>query len=300
MLALVADRLVGEPPDRLHPVALFGRLVEPLDRPWRLPRLTGVAIALVLPLAAAGTAWAVVVLFGRATAAVSPPLATYGGAVAAGLVLATTTSLRMLLSEAAVVVDTAGSDVTAARRRLPALVGRDPSDLSAGHVRSAAVESAAENLADGLVGPLLAFAVLSIVSLPVAAAGAAWVKAVNTLDAMLGYRDRPHGMASARLDDLVMWFPARITAVLLAAVGRDPDALVQAKKWAANPPSWNAGWPMATMAGLLHVRLEKPGVYTLNGVAELPDTAAARRGIRAVRIAGLVAFLGTAGVVAWS
>jgi adenosylcobinamide-phosphate synthase len=215
-------------------------------------------------------------------------------------VLFTTTSLRMLLAEAQGVVAASETDVAAARERLLALAGRDSSALSAGQLRSAAVESAAENLSDGLVAPLLAFVALAPLSLPLAAGGAAWVKAVNTLDSMLGYPEKPHGTASARLDDLVMWIPARASAVLLALAARDPDALQQARRWARVPPSPNAGWPMATVAAALHVRLEKPGVYTLNEVGGLPTVADAERGVRLTRLAGLLAVLGAAGVVAWS
>jgi len=289
-VAAALDRAVGEPPDRLHPVAWFGRLVAPFDREWPTPRAVGVAVAVLLPLLAAGVTWGVV----RAAGVAHPAVA----ALAAGGVLFVATSLRMLLTEARAVVRASDGDPTAARERLPALAGRDPADLTPGHLRSAAVESAAENLADGLVAPLLAFAVLAPVSLPLAAAGAAWVKAVNTLDSMLGYRSKPVGWASARLDDLVMWLPARASAVLLAVAAANPDALLNARRWARAPPSPNSGWPMGTLASALQVRLEKPGAYDLNAMATLPDAERAERGVALVGRAGLLAYA-VAGVVAW-
>jgi len=97
-----------------------------------------------------------------------------------------------------------------------------------------------------------------------------------------------------------MWLPARASAVLLAVSARDPDALGTAQRWADAPPSPNSGWPMATLAAVLHVRLEKPGSYALNELGGLPTRAEAERGVGVVRVAGLLAFLGTAGVVAWS
>ena len=282
-LALVLDALFAEPPGRVHPVALLGRLVAPLDREWDRPAVTGALVALGVPLLAAGVAWGAV-----AGAAAATPAA---GAVVAGLALFSTTSLRMLLSTAREVVDLTGSAPDEAREAVRALVGRDASSLSPAELRSAAVESAAENLADGLVAPLLAFALGAQLSLAAGAALAAWVKGVNTVDSMLGYPDKPHGRAGARLDDAVMWLPARASALLLAVTAGDPAAVGRARRWARTPPSPNSGWPMATLATALGARLAKPGAYDLNPTAPLPDGPVARRGVRAVGLAGVLAFL---------
>ena len=288
-LAFSLDLLIGEPPNALHPVAWFGRLVGALDREWgateRGQRPVGVGIALLAPLVPAVAAGGAVVLATRLS-----PLA---GAIAAGLVLFLTTSLRSLLELTRAVVDaTAESDdLETARERVRGLVGRDTSTLSAAELRSAAVESAGENLADGLVATLLPFAVLAPLSIPAAAAVAAWVKGVNTLDSMLGYPSKPYGSASARLDDLVMWLPARVSAAAIAVAGADPLAPWRAREWARDPPSPNSGWPMATLACVLGVRLAKVGVYDLNPGAELPTLADGERAITVVGLAGVVAVL---------
>jgi len=290
-IAAVLELVVAEPPRRAHPVAVFGRAVAPLDRQWRRPRLVGLAGSLVLPLAAATVVAALVVLAGRLT----PGL----GALVAGLALFVTTSLRMLLDEARATVAATDGDLDAARSSLRALAGRDSSGLSAGEVRSAAVESAAENLADGLVAPLGAFLVGVVVgsvagdsttALALGAGAAIWIKAVNTLDSMLGYRSKPVGWAPARLDDLAMWLPARAGAVLLAVAVGDPLALVRARSWLAGVPSPNSGWPMGTLAAAHGVRLVKPGVYTLAGGDSLPSTAVGQRAIRTVAVAGVLAY----------
>jgi adenosylcobinamide-phosphate synthase len=288
-VALALDLLGGEPPTRLHPVAWFGSVVGALDREWRRPRLVGALGALVLPLAAAAIVGRVVTLAGLAS-----PLA---GAVLAGICLFVTTSLRSLLSTVAGVCAASTDDLLRARERLPALAGRDPSELSAGQVRSAAVESAAENLADGLVAPLLGFTLGAGVSLGVGVAVAVWVKAVNTMDSMLGYPDRRVGSAAARLDDVVMWLPARTTALLLAVVTATPDGLSRAAAWAGRVPSPNGGWPMGALAAALDVRLEKPGVYVLNPRANLPSGEAVGRGVRSVGFAGLLAYAVAASVL---
>lgn len=289
-LAAVLDLAVREPPRRVHPVALLGRLIGPFDRDWAHPVLVGVLVALALPAVAA------LVAGGLTLAAVS--VHPFAGGALAGIVLFATTSRRMLLDVARSVVDGSETDLPAAREELCTLAGRDASTLSAGEVRSAAVESAAENLADGLVGPLLVFAFFAPLSLPLAAAGAAWVKGVNTIDSMLGYREKPVGTAGARLDDLVMWVPARLAALLIALASRRPSSVSTARRWSGRPASPNSGLPMATLAAAVDVRLEKPGAYVLNPEAALPSVERADRGADVVRLASGLAFLG-AGVVAW-
>ncbi|MEZ3143829.1 CobD/CbiB family cobalamin biosynthesis protein [Halobaculum sp. MBLA0143] len=294
-VAYAADAVVGEFPGRVHPVAAFGRAVAPLDREWTRPGVVGAAATVALPLVAAGVCWAVVAGPARLGDATLAQAAT---AVAAGTVLFSTTSLRMLLAVAGDVIDATETDLAVARERVRALVGRETDGLDAADLRSAAVESAAENLADGLVAPLSAFAVGAQVSLAVGAAAAGWVKAVNTMDSMLGYRSKPVGRASARLDDAVVWLPARATAALLAVAGRAPGSLARARRWADEPASPNSGWPMATLATVLGVRLRKPGAYDLVAGPALPTVTAARRGVRVVAVAGgLVGLL--VGVVVW-
>jgi adenosylcobinamide-phosphate synthase len=289
LIAALLDRLVAEPPDP-HPVALFGRLVAPLDRAWPYPRAAGAAIAGLLPALAAAMVGGLVALAERRGRGL--------GILAAAVALFTATSHRLLVATAGDVVATSERDLDAARDALLALAGRDASDLSAGAVRSAAVESAAENLADGLAAPLAGFCLGALVSLPAAAAGAAWVKAVNTLDSMLGYPEKAHGTASARLDDAVAWLPARASAGLLALAAGDPSAPARARAWLDDVPSPNSGWPMGALAAALGTRLEKPGVYALPGGETLPDGAVARRGVRLVARAGWLAWAGAAGL-AW-
>ena len=335
-LAGVLDATIAEPPTRIHPVAVFGRIVARVDRDedrsdgrgWHRPRLVGVFVAFVLPLVAAGAAVAVVL--------VGSALDPWVGAALAGLVLFSTTSLRLLLDRARAVIDKSDTDLDSARTDLRALAGRDANSLDAAHVRSAAVESLAENLADGLVAPLAGFVVVlaaggviepSMPELPppvtadamwlaLAAGAAAWVKGVNTLDSMLGYRSKPVGWASARLDDAVMWLPARVSAVLLGLAVESPALPFRrrVRALARRPASPNSGWPMATMAAALPARLHKPGAYDLDphgkqggsvaeggttaGTAPLPDLATATRAIGITRRAGILAAV-AAGVIAW-
>ena len=300
-LAAALDRTLSEPPGRVHPVAWLGSVVGRLDDGLPESRAAGVAVAAVVPIAFAAVAALVVHWTGR----IDPRLAPL---TAAG-VLFVCSSHRMLVDVAVDVVDLVETDIETARREVRALAGRDASELSPARLRSAVVESAAENLADGLVAPLFAFGAAAVLaaalggSSPLALGGAAgaaaWVKAVNTLDSMLGYPGRRFGWGPARLDDAVMWLPARATAFLIAVVGITTagtatagtprhvrHTLGRARTAARTPSSPNSGWPMATLAAVLDVRLEKPGAYTLFPERELPTADEAREGIRLVSRAG--------------
>ncbi len=296
-LAAALDRMLAEPPARMHPVVWLGRVVSAVDD--RLPdaRMTGVVLAAAVPIGFGVAISAPILLVGERSV--------LAAAVLAGIALFVCSSHRMLIEEAAAVVSLSETDLSSARTRLRSLAGRDAAGLTPARIRSAAVESAAENLADGLIAPYLAFAggaVLAAVlgssthvSLALGAAAAGWVKGVNTLDSMLGYRDRAAGWAPARLDDVVMWAPARMAALLLALAGgpaRAPDVLGRASGAANGPSSPNSGWPMATVASVGRIRLEKPNAYTLFPEHSLPTTADATASVRLVSRAG---WIGTAG-----
>ena len=311
-IAVALDLAFGEPPARVHPVALFGSVAGRFDRPWSRPRPVGVAVAVVFPIGAASAAAGSVVAAAVFASSVTPFLSV----AVAGVALSVTVSLRMLLATAAEVVDLTETDPGAARASLRALAGRDPAALSPADLRSATVESAAENLADGFVAPLAGFALgvtawfaaeaalgspvggLGGALAPAAGVAAAvWVKAVNTLDSMLGYRSKPVGWASARLDDAVMFVPARATAGCLAVAAGSLAALRRGASWAREPGSPNSGWPMATAAAALDARLAKPDHYVLNPDASPPSADTARSGVRLVGVAGGVAVALVAGWV---
>lgn len=239
--------LVGGDPRRGHPVAAYGGVADRVDlRMWRDHRGAGAAYTAVL----VGTP----VLL---TVAAQRRLGPRGRALLLATVTWVAVGGRSLGREAAAVADAvAHGELGVARRRLPSLVGRDPSGLDGAELCRAAIESVAENTADAVVAPLL-FA---------AAAGPAGVVAhrcANTLDAMVGHRSARYGRfgwASARLDDVLGWLPARITALLAAAcssaVGGTPRRTV-AVWWrdGARHPSPNAGRCEAAFAGALGVAL---------------------------------------------
>lgn len=154
-----------------------------------------------------------------------------------------------------------------ARLALSQIVGRDTANLSESDIVRATIESIAENSSDGIVAPLFYLAVGGP-SLAMA------YKAVNTMDSMIGYRNTRYqdvGWASARLDDLVNWFPARLTAVAISVaaswrLGRGEPAWRICCRDAGKHLSPNSGWPEAAMAGALGVQLG--GVNEYRGLLE--------------------------------
>jgi adenosylcobinamide-phosphate synthase len=276
-VALIIDQLVGEPPRALHPVVRIGALVTAIER--RAPRnspaaqlVYGAALVGVVVGAAATTALLAEAILGHL-----PPVPRI---LLRAALLKPAFAVRDLLAAAdRVRVPLETGDIAAARVALRDLVSRDAMSLDAGLVAAAAIESLAENASDSIIGPWLAFLVGGL-------PGAYAYRAVNTLDAMVGYRGQYEylGKPAARCDDLLNLVPARLTAALIVA-GAAPTRHAQTA-WrtmlhdhtaTASP---NAGWPMAAMAGALRVRLEKIDHYVLGRDYHPPrasDIAAASR-----------------------
>src|SRR5690242_9097286 len=199
------DAVVGDP-RRGHPVAAFGRTATALEaRDYADSRRRGAAHAAACVLAVAAPAAAL----HRRTRG-RPPWQ----AIAVATAVWAVTGARSLHFEAERACSSLRRrDLAAARAVLPSLCGRDPATLDAPGVARAVVESVAENTSDAVVAPLLWGAVAGI-------PGLVAYRAVNTLDAMVGYRSARYlrfGWAAARTDDVANWIPARVTAALTAA-----------------------------------------------------------------------------------
>jgi adenosylcobinamide-phosphate synthase len=285
VLAWAVDARWGEPPNAWHPVAWMGRVFHALGRalPMSPPEVAGVGGALAWAAAVGSVtalAWAVERAVGRWPWPLAVP--------ALALALKPTFAWRMLRDEVAAVEQAQSLGLDAARERVARLCSRDVSALDADDVRETALETLAENLNDSLVTPLLAYAVAGL-------AGAwAW-RAVNTLDAMWGYRGRWEwaGKCAARADDLLAWPGARLSAWLILGLGHAQAARLRHE--AARTSSPNGGWPMAALALRLGVRLGKPGVYRLNEAAASPQAGDTARAIDRCSGAARVALLLAAG-----
>ena len=290
-VALAIDRLLGEPPSRWHPVVWMGHYLGWIGRAIA-PEATVTATAAAtepgqpiprdLPRGVLGAlAWclgaAVVVALALLLQGWVAQLPVWAGALLLGLWLKPMLAWRMLRREVLAVEDALAESLAAGRERLSWLVSRDVTTLTAEQVRESAIESLAENLNDSVVAPVFWFVLLGL-------PGAVLYRYANTADAMWGYRGVYRGRVwewagkwAARVDDLLSWLPARLTAALL--LGWRPAIGGLLCRQARLTPSPNSGWPMVAMALRLGVCLHKPGVYCLNEAAPPPLAHDTRRAI---------------------
>ncbi|OSP53744.1 CobD/CbiB family cobalamin biosynthesis protein [Pseudoruegeria sp. SK021] len=262
VLALLLDAAFGEPEalwSRLpHPAVVMGRIIATADRRFNTgPRrkAAGIAVMTGLGLAALATGWLLSHL--------------PGGPLIEALLAAILLAQRSLTQHVSAVASALRRSLEAGRASVGMIVGRDTAALTEPAVARAAIESAAENLSDGVIAPALWFL---IGGLP----GLLLYKITNTADSMIGHRTPRHeqfGWAAARFDDLLNLIPARLTALLIAltyAPLRDWPRIwpkVGSQLWpqitrdAALHRSPNAGWPEAAMAIALNTALSGPRSY---------------------------------------
>ncbi len=219
--------------------------------------------------------------------------------LAAAWVLKTSFSLRLLLESVAQVAEhLEAGRLNEAQRVAQGLVRRNVYVLGPGHVASAALESLSESLVDGYTSPLLYAALLGPL-------GALFQRIVNTLDGALGFKTPEYleaGWLSAKMDTVVNYAPARLTALLLVLlsplIGGDPGRAYSVwRRYSGVTESVNAGHPMSSLAGALGAVLEKPGHYRL-GQGGLPSATDIRRGVRLVALAALLWLCAVAALLA--
>jgi adenosylcobinamide-phosphate synthase len=265
LIAAAVDAAVGDPRWLPHPVRGIGLVISWCEERIRLfckssmsLRVAGLCLAIGLPAAVYGIGSFAIEQAGSLSAL-------FGQAV--GIALASTTlAWRDLWNHAmAVTRELAGRNMPGARQALGMIVGRDTASLSEAEIVRATVETIAESAADGVIAPLV---YLTLGGAPLALA----YKAINTLDSMIGHRDERYadfGWASARLDDLANWIPARLTAgfmVLTAGLAtgqweRTIESWRILLRDGAKHPSPNSGRPEAAMAGALGVQLGGTNYY---------------------------------------
>jgi adenosylcobinamide-phosphate synthase len=281
LLALLLDRLLGEP-RRSHPLVGFGRLADRVERALR----------------PSGDAGATTLIWrgglGVALLVVPPTLLAIGltglpllGAIASIVLLYLAIGAQSLAEHAHAVADALDADdIALARQRVGMIVSRETDSLDATAVARATVESVLENGADAIFSALFWFMLAG-------APGAVLYRLANTLDAMWGYRNARYlhfGRVAARLDDLLNYLPARLTAFTYLCCG---NFAVGLDCWRTQAPGWyspNAGPVMAAGAGALGLELGGAAIYhgqlkprpTL-GVGRAPQAADIRRAVALVR-----------------
>lgn len=247
------DWIFGDPRGMPHPVVIFGKSIAFLEK--RLNRgghrkLKGCIVAFGLVMLTG--------IFFRGVAYWALELGNgYYGMIATLFVFYGLAN-RSLIQEGGAVIRTLDEKgLEAGRRRLSWIVGRDTSRLSPKQIYTAVLETMAENLSDGVVAPLFYYALGGFPAMMV-------YKMVNTLDSMIGYRDeryRDFGCCAARLDDVLNYIPARLTALLMIFVGYRRGLLRFVWKYGRKHASPNAGYPEAAMAGILNCRFGGTHVY---------------------------------------
>ena len=264
LIGWVLDLIFGDPPKLPHPVVWFGRLIAAgehrLNRDSHR-RLKGALLAIGLILLVFGLAWLIRTLLGifalifyDGTNIHQIPLLMYlFDILAIFFCLAGTTLIR----EVRQVFFALDRSLEEGRQQVARIVGRDTSQLSAQEVRTAALETLAENLSDGVIAPLFWLLLLGT-------PGMLAYKMVNTLDSMIGYHTERYlefGCVAARIDDVANYIPARLTALLMVLSSGRLKHLGFVRKYGRNHASPNSGYPESALAAILDCRFGGPHYY---------------------------------------
>jgi len=249
----VLDLLLGDPRRLPHPVVLFGNLIGWIERKWNKGRcrfLKGGVVAVVYPLGVLAAGWGV--------AWCAQAVGVWCSVLVATVFVFYGLANRSLIQEGGEVIRALREQgLEAGRKRLSWIVGRDTSELTPKEIYTAVLETMAENLSDGVVAPLFYYAIGGFPAMMA-------YKMVNTLDSMIGYRDerfRQFGCCAARLDDALNYFPARLTALLMAVVAYRRGLFRFILRNCYMHASPNSGFPESAMAGILDCRFGGAHVY---------------------------------------
>ena len=252
LLGWWADLLFGDPATLPHPIVWFGKLISFCEHylnhgAYRKLKGALMGIGLVL-LVYCVTYWLI-----RLCGSIHISLKTSLEAILIFYCLAGTTLIR----EVREVFCALDCSLEEGRVQVGRIVGRDTSELSAQEIRTAALETLAENLSDGVIAPLFWYALLGV-------PGMMAYKMVNTLDSMVGYHSERYlqfGCIPARVDDVANYIPARLTALLMLLVAGRLDLLSFVWKYGPQHASPNSGYPESALAGILDCRFGGPHYY---------------------------------------
>ena len=252
IIGWLLDLTLGDPARLPHPVVWFGKAISACEH--RLNKgshrkLKGALTAIILIAIVFVATWLLRHLL--------LPLPPYGLILLDAVIIFYCLAGTTLIREVREVFLALDRSLDEGRRQVARIVGRDTSELSAQEVRTAALETLAENLSDGVIAPLFWLALLGT-------PGMLAYKMVNTLDSMIGYkteRYRAFGCWAAHIDDMVNWIPARLTAFLMVVASGRLALLRFVAQNGRNHASPNSGYPEAALAGILDCRFGGPHYY---------------------------------------
>lgn len=244
LIAWILDRIFADPESLPHPVVAFGKMISAFEKrmnnePDRV--FKGAVAALTLVLGVFIATWVLMQVISP-----FPALKFVVETVLVFYCLAGTTLSR----EVKDVFIAFSRGIEAARKQVARIVGRDTSSLSENEIKTAALETLAENLSDGVVAPMFWYMLLGV-------PGMLAYKMVNTLDSMIGYRNERYeefGRFAARLDDVANYIPARLTALLIATASGCGRAFRFIRRFGRCHASPNSGYPESALAGVLDCR----------------------------------------------
>lgn len=245
----VLDLLLGDPQWMLHPVVWFGKMIawgEKLLNRGAHRKCKGALLTIFL----------VVLVFGICFV-IDHSLSDWISILFRSLIIFWCLAGTTLIREVRHTFLAVDHSLEEGRRQVARIVGRDTTELSAQEIRTAALETLAENLSDGVIAPLFWLAIGGV-------PGMLAYKMVNTLDSMIGYktdRYKDFGCFAARFDDVVNYIPARITAFLMVLASGRLSLLKFVAKYGSQHASPNSGYPEAALAGILNCRFGGPHTY---------------------------------------
>ncbi len=282
ILAILLDIIVGDPSPnspwafyyKLHPTVWMGNFTKALGRRLKNPNprreklngvLLGLAVIFTFTLPVFFGLWAIFIYLG----AIWTWLGIIVYAVVGIVLLKFTVCIKLETDWAKAAAKAIEKNDLAEARKYSHFSRRDSTNLDGPMISSAVIESMSENLIDFKLSPISSYAFLGVT-------GAIAFRAINTLDGMVGFKDKEHiniGWFSANLDNIVNYVPTRLATLLIVAaagiLGMDwRNAWRVAKRDHKKTPSRNHGWPMGAVAGALRVQLVKPGQYILGDAQE--------------------------------
>ncbi len=256
--AWLADRVFGDPAWLPHPVVGFGKLIAAGERRWNNGenrRRKGAWLAILLVVGTFAVTLALLLGLDRLGQVLE--WGVLPKCIVEGILIFFCLAGTTLVREVREVFRAVDRSVEEGRERVARIVGRDTSALTPQEIRTAALETLAENLNDGVIAPLFWLALLGV-------PGMMAYKMINTLDSMIGYRNERYlefGRFAARLDDVAGWIPARLTAFLMLLVAGRLGKLGWVRKNGSQHLSPNSGHPEAALAAILDCRFGGPHNY---------------------------------------